>query len=547
MAPRTSRKRRPAGEELELPPLTGPQIEVLEAVERCVDVEGAVRAAKSTGVGFKLWQLVWEHPGIQILYARWKDEDVQVQLKDLWRNVQAFFPEYLHPAWNASEQAFDFPNQSRVYVRSLKSSEDSARYSKVKGLTLAVIIIEEANEVPHDIYLFAKGRLSQSVHPITKRPYPYPLQIILVTNPVDEDHWIAEEFPDGGGKPWHRYIRADIWSNAVNLGPAVIEGYEQDFPPGHPLRRTQLEGRRGVNVMGKPCYEGYFDQGRHVSELVVYSPFYPLLEGWDFSHSRPAVIWAQYLEHLGALWILGGVQGFEMFLEVFAPHVLSIRQRWFPQAHEVWSWCDPAGATNTSGTRVTAISTLQDNGVYARHEGNANNAPERYAAIQTLGGMMLRQCSDGSPAFMVNPRCLEIRRARGGKIEERPAELIATALQVGYVWDDDHAPPQGNPNVRRPKKNFSGDKYSHLMNGLEYVVLGERLILRASDTRMARAGKRIAQTVALPDPAAELHLHALALAREAARYRDHDPMDRQLGRGRYRDRGSGFGSRGGWR
>jgi len=251
-----TRRRAPTvrGETIQLPALTGPQMEILEATERCICIEGAVRSAKSTGVGFKLWQLVYTHPGIQIMYARWKDEDVQVQLKDLWRQVAAWFPEYLQPTWNATEQAYDFPNESRVYIRSLRSSDEAARYSKVKGLTLAVIVLEEANEFPHDIYLYAKGRLSQAVHPTTRAKYPYPLHIIAVSNSVDEGHWLAREFPEEGGKEGHRYIRADIWSNAVNLGPEVVEGLEQDYPPGHPLRRTLLKGRRGVGIVGQPCY-----------------------------------------------------------------------------------------------------------------------------------------------------------------------------------------------------------------------------------------------------------------------------------------------------
>jgi hypothetical protein len=167
-----------------------------------------------------------------------------------------------------------------------------------------------------------------------------------------------------------------------------------------------------------------------------------------------------------------------------------IRQRWFPQARDVWSWCDPAGATNNSGSRVTAVTVLEDCGVAASYDQHANDAPERYAAIQALSGMMFRQLRDGLPGFLMHPRCLEIRR-KGGKIEERPCELIATAFQVGYVWDDTHAPPQSNPNVRRVKKNYSGDKYSHLMNCLEYIVIGNGLVRRGTDQTKARAAGRI--------------------------------------------------------
>jgi hypothetical protein len=191
--PRTRRKA--VTTDIELPPLTGPQVEIIEANEREIDIEGAPRGAKSWGVLLKIWVLAWRHPGIQIFLCRWKDEDVDVQLKDLWRKVAALFPAWAQPTWNTSESTHDFPNYSRVYLRSLKASEDNARYSKFKGLTLAVVVVEEASEVPRDYYARLKERLSQSKHPITGEHYPYPLQIILVCNSVDDDHWIAEEFP----------------------------------------------------------------------------------------------------------------------------------------------------------------------------------------------------------------------------------------------------------------------------------------------------------------------------------------------------------------
>lgn len=479
--------------EIALPPLTGPQIEIIEADQREIDVEGAPRGAKSWGVLIKIWKLVWSHPGIQIFYCRWKDEDVDVHLKDLWRKIAALFPEWAQPAWNPTESAFDFPNASRVYLRSLKASEDSARYSKFKGLTLAVVVVEEASEVPRDYYARLKERLSQSQHPHTTEPYPYPLQIILVTNSVDDDHWIAEEFPvedDVCIRPPRRYIRVDLLSNAVHLGDAVIAGYTSDYPEGHPERRTVIEGRRGVMKRGAPCYEGYFMRDRHVDRQLEINPYVPLLEGWDFSHARPAVLWAQYLAHLDRFVILGGVQGFDMILEIFVPHVLSVRKRWFPEARDVWSWCDPAGATNNSGSRVTAVTVLEDCGVSASFDQHANDAPERFAAIQAISGMMFRPLADGRPAFLMHPQCLEIRR-RSGKVDERICELIVSSLQVGYVWDDDHAPPQSNPNVRRVRKNFSGDKFSHLMNCLEYVVIGNRLVRRGTDKGKARAAGRL--------------------------------------------------------
>lgn len=275
-----------------------------------------------------------------------------------------------------------------------------------------------------------------------------------------------------------------------------------------PRRRTLLEGKRGIVVDGEPCYQGYFDPAHNVSAATRFNRYLPLLEGWDFSHSHPAVIWAQSDAYANCLKVLGGVQGFSMYLEHFVPKALEIRHRWFPQCGlppdaiacmpgefaavdtsgsvDVLSWCDPAGQTNNSGSRVTAVTALHNFGIYPRSPANGNAAPERFAAIQSIAGMMLRVALDGGRGFRVNPLCVELRRSKAGKWTETSAQLVVDALSLGYVWDD-KAAPDDNPNVRRPKKNQRGDKYSHLMNGLEYIVLGEQLVIRPREKERASA------------------------------------------------------------
>src|SRR5688572_8123665 len=110
---------------LSTPPLTGPQLSIWqidERPERCIDVEGSPRAAKSWGIGFWIWKLVWKYPGIQVFYCRYKDDDL-VTLRDVWGKVSVYFPDYLQPQWNSSDQSWDFPNRSRVLLSTLRVSE----------------------------------------------------------------------------------------------------------------------------------------------------------------------------------------------------------------------------------------------------------------------------------------------------------------------------------------------------------------------------------------------------------------------------------------
>lgn len=417
--------------EIELPALTGPQIDILNADERLLLVEGSPRSAKSWGVAFKLWMLAWKHPGIQMFYCRYKDEEL-AQLRDIWSKVSVYFPRYLQPRWNTQDQSWDFPNGrwigdvytgSRVYLRSLRVAEaqtSDAIHGKYKGLTLAVIVVEEASEVPRIHFNGLRERLSQSKTP-DGTPHDYPLQLICVTNCVEESgNWIAEEWPEGSDEPHHRRtIRVSLASNAHNLGPVVMAGYERDFPPGHPLRPTVIEGRRGVTLVGKPVYRGYFIRDIHVSDAVRRDPLYPVLVGWDFGQEKPAAVFLQYLEHLGALRILGAVKGIELYLHVFAPKVLEIQQRWFGDLdpRETSAWGDPTGDTGNGGLEQTPIRMLHALDVPARFDPKANQAAVRYGAIQAVASFLGREARDGSPAFLMHPCCIELEKVGATIVE----------------------------------------------------------------------------------------------------------------------------------
>lgn len=452
---------------------------------RCIDVEGSPRSAKSWGIGFWIWKLVYTYPGIQIFYCRYKDDDLKT-LRDVWDKVRVFFPPYLQPSWNTEFDSWDFKNKSRVYISSLRVSEGAtadAIHGKYKGKTLAVVIIEEAQEVPRSNYAGLKERLSQSKTPEGK-DYDYPLKIVLVHNSVDKDHWIAKEFPFGADGetctvPGHVHLRADLYSNANNLGRKVIAGYEQDYPVGNPLRATVIEGRRGVTRVGDPVYRDSFKRVWHVSpKIIPVEPYYPLYEGWDFGKQKPAVVWVQYLRHLAALRIVGAVKGSDLFLELFAPKVLEIRRRWFGRDEDldIQTWCDPTGATGNGGLATTPVSLLHAQEVMAipamLGTKDGNDPEVRDMAIQTVGGYMHRKAVDGSEAFLLSPRCVEISLDKDGNWVEEESDVMVAAFETGYHYPEKQTYSDATPNIRRPQK---GTRFDDLMNALEYIITGAQI------------------------------------------------------------------------
>lgn len=453
-------------------------------------LEGAVRSGKTTVALLKLIHFCEKYPGLVGLMARWKEKDAFGQLAPKFRELAGS-----RVTWNASERCFEFRNGSRVYVRGLKPSEGSAPYSQFAGLTVAIGYIDQPEEIPEHVFDALKARFSQP---------GMPHFCMLTPNPCDDDHWLARQFPTDNSREGSRYLKTTVYDNRAALGDAYIAQLELSYPEGHPLRRRYVDGERGVSVIGTPVYKGYFRRGDHVLP-VEYDPTLPLYEGWDFGHHHPAVTWLQFQRGGAVLAVLGGVQGESLFLETFAPHVLRIRQEWFPgtaplsaadrqrrtdlerarsyfpsYASEpipgadgpyvhVDSLGDPSGGYhNSQGTSLSAESVLSDFGIAVRSQRDANHPERRNYAIQVVGGYMQRALTDGTPCFQVNgERFLMISPERG--IYSKP--VLTDGFEAGYVWDELSIARTASPNTRRPKKNFPGDIYSHNQNGVEYVVL----------------------------------------------------------------------------
>jgi hypothetical protein len=427
------------------------QGQVIEATERYLDVEGAIRSGKSYVSVLKFVQLVGKHPGIHLLIARWSESDLDAQLKPLWRDLAA--QAGLKLAWHALEQYDEVVDTgARVYLRGLKASENTSRYAKFRGLTLAGILVDQAEELPFDVYNELKGRLSQP---------GFPHQLIVTPNPPSEGHWLATEFPEDNRKKTHKYIRFTLRDNAINLGTETVEAIEEAYPPGTSQHRRLIEGRRGLANQGEPVYRGYFDRALHVQSVEMDDQV-ALLESWDFGHSFPCVIWGQRLPW-GETRYLGGVMGQNMFLPEFAQVALRYRAEWFTSPLEIRSTCDPAGeAVSNHGVPQRAVDVLREMGVMVTSTPAANHPEKRNYAIQQMAAAMQRRTRQGE-AFRVNPRFVLVT-PHGIK----HTEVLVDAFEAGYVWDDRTFTTTTSPNTRRPKKDGF---YDHGMNCCEYMEL----------------------------------------------------------------------------
>lgn len=434
------------------------QSEALLSQAPFLDIEGGIRAGKTTPLMAKVGTLVIEWLGIHCFLGRWTEDAMDGQLRPAWVDYARKCG--IHMEWNNDESYYEIlgtrggpeNSNSRVYMKGLRTSEESAKYQKLRGLNLSFIGLDQAEEVPYDYFQELVGRMSQ---------VGYPKQFWVVPQPVPRHHWIDREFPVDNRKSTHHYIRTNCYDNRHVLGDDYIKLLEDTYPEGSAERRTLLEGRRGLTMQGDAVYKGYFKRDRH-ERMVDMNPNLPLYQSIDFGHHHPCISWHQF-HPVGRWVVLGAVMGKDMFLEDFIPAALQVRREWFGEPMTVQTTGDPAGlAASSQGVSVRVTDILSEFGIDLSATTGANSPELRYQAIQTSAQYMRRIALDGEPAFIVCPRQVELSAAGAD-----PSGFLIDGFEAGYIWDTRLVQGKGR-TLRTPKKD---GYYDHFQNTHEYIAL----------------------------------------------------------------------------
>lgn len=419
-----------------------------------LDIEGAIRSGKTTLALWKVHRYVTQYPGLHAMVSRWSEENLYTLVRPIWRE-KICQPSGTRIEWDAREHCDIIRHEgtdvvSRVYWLGLKAGEETSRYGKFRGLTLAVIYVDQAEEVPEDYWPELQGRLSQ-------RGMPH--QLILTPNPPDYEHWITKKFNEDNPKPDYHLIRLSTYDNAHNLDPGYIPSLEAAYPPGHAKRGPLLLGQRGLNVKGKPVYGEIFRRDLHVQPVDLH-PSVALREAIDFGKHHPCVVWSQDTP-TGQRCYLGGLLGEDVFLEAFVPLMVQYRNQWFSDPMSLEQCCDPAGShDNSQGTRKNGVDVLREFGLSPRWVANSNAPDVRRGAVERLAAR-LRRRAGGSEALVVSPtRWLVV-----GDNTIREENWFASALEAGYVWDEHTRTTAGGKSIAVPLKD---GYYEHGMNCAEY-------------------------------------------------------------------------------
>ena len=194
-----------------------------------------------------------------------------------------------------------------------------------------------------------------------------------------------------------------------------------------------IDGHYGLSSAGQPVYK-YFRPDYHMASGVlapINNGVRPIIVGMDLGLT-PAAVLGQ-LDARGRALILAEAVSFDMGVQRFVRTVLK------PLLFERFSGCpvlvvtDPAGVQRAQTDERSAVDIIKAEGLRVI-PAKTNTVSARLSAVDDY---LMRQ-ADGESAFLVDPRCTNLKAAmmggyrfhpKNGNIEKNSHSHVAEALQ----------------------------------------------------------------------------------------------------------------------
>ncbi len=359
---------------------------------RFIVLVGGIGSSKSFSVIKELERSGLDYPGIHMGVYR----KTMPALRD---STLQEFKEHIAPVGRYGEKAekFIFSNESFINFRGLDDP------TKAKSTEYGLLVMEEAEEFTLEDFRYLNQRVRQKG--------AWPLRIVLVLNPVDEEHWIYKEFVDNseyyaknGGLLVLKFSTRD---NLKNLPPDYIAQSTIGMSAAEIAR--MIDGEWGTIVKGKPVYGTILNPDIHLRILPVKDSIY-LLRGWDFGHNRPACS-MRLVDPIGRMNCSFSMLGDREYLDVFAGRVLSTTKTLGYEGLKVFDYGDPRGhdkgQSSQSGTS-TAFEILAECGIHATGERGSRDYVE--PGIKQVRAEF-SQLINGVPKLTINPTNTLLRNA----------------------------------------------------------------------------------------------------------------------------------------
>lgn len=196
------------------------------APERYLLYGGAFRGGKSVFLCNEAIQLSLDHKRNRGFLGRWENKTFKTTT---FLTLQDFLDPRIIVRHHQSDQYYDFVNGSRLYYGGLKPSGSSNPIDKFKSMDLGWFAIDEASQLPEEMFLIFASRLSLKLPGIRYRG-------LLASNP--ERGWLRGRFIARHLRD-HRFVPALPKDNPHNP-PDYEEKLRDIFPEEWILR--YLEG-----------------------------------------------------------------------------------------------------------------------------------------------------------------------------------------------------------------------------------------------------------------------------------------------------------------
>ncbi len=350
-----------------------------------------------------------------------------------------------------------------VFFLALDRPEDQR---KLLSLELTGAWINEAREVPRAILDALTGRVGR--FPSMAKGGATWSGILMDTNaPDDQSYWykFAEEDRPKG---------YEFFDQPPGDGPDAEN--LQNLPPGYYDRikagkdedwiKVYVRGEYGYVTEGKPVFPMFKDSTHTYPTPLNPVARVPLLIGVDFGLT-PAAIIAQKLTN-GRWLILDEFIATECGITRFGEALKSYMATTYPDHNVDGCWGDPAGNTRDNDEK-TALQIMKNKTGWP-----CRAAPTNVIALRTeVVIQALNRLIDGTPGFVLSPKCKMLRKGLAGGYHYKPIQS-----SNGTQFHD------------TPSKN----SYSHPCDGLQYLLLGggEHTVVM----RRPRQGQSRRQTVA---------------------------------------------------
>ena len=375
------------------------------------------------------------YPGARILLARFTYREIEDTVK---RTLREWIPFELYRE-KKSEEIFQLNNGSEFIFRSLDSPD------KYGGLEICAFGIDEAKEVPEDVYIALLGRRRQPGVPENLR------RGILCSNPPTKNHWLYKWFgPDRVDKVDFATFHGTTYENAANLPDGYIKTMEVAYKHRITLYKRYVLGEWGADVSGEPVHPGFsedlhVDSNRDPEEPYIFNASRPLVRGFDFGATTGGcVVWQ--LDDRRRVRILAEFPS-SVPTNIFGGVVKSMCRTMFPKA-VFKDWGDPTGRYPSITTGESCFKIMSD-----MHDIHVTPPPitkreDRAEAVD----IWLNQLKDGVP-------CITLPSP-----ERTP--LLFNGFLGEYSWDRDRFGAQ-------KEKIAEGVDCIHLMDAFQYSFIAE--------------------------------------------------------------------------